>query len=151
MLILLSNLAPPPPPFTTMLWRRRSLLKCIQFYQRPLERDDATRCEPGHRRLTVAVAPRVRVRVCVRRRRKRFHAALLDERAGVAEHFRKAALLAVQPTDLLLERAERNFERAANKAARQDVCLLVVEATVDDALLCPTKLVVCGLTKPTIR
>src|SRR6266404_4817733 len=80
-----------------LLWSR-SLLKCFQFYQCPLKRDDATRCEPGHRRLTVAVSPRSRF---VRHRRG-LQPALLDERTGIGEHSRKAALLAVQPADLRL-------------------------------------------------
>lgn len=156
-----TNLASTPLPSLQtrgegeLLWsrcrNRRSLLKCFQFYQCPLERDDTTGREPWHRRLAVPVSPCPcpSHRVRVGRRRRRLRAALLDERAGVAEHFREAALLAVQPFDLGLERAERDFERAADKAAREDVGLLVVEAAVDDALLCPAELVVCGLTKPT--
>lgn len=108
-----------------MLWsrcrNRRNLLKCFQFYQCPLERDDTTGREPWHRRLAVPVSPSR-----VGRRRRRLRATLLDERAGVAEHFREAALLTVQPFDLGLERAERDFECAADKAAREDVGLLVV-------------------------
>ena len=100
-----------------LLWSR-SLLQCLQFYQCPLKRNDPAGGEPGYRGLAVAVAPCIRDRVRRRRHRRRgFRAALLDEGAGVAENFREAALLAVQPTDLHLERTERNFERAAHKAA----------------------------------
>ena len=96
-----------------LLWSR-SLLQCFQFYQCPLERDDPTGGEPGYRGLAVAVAPRVR---CRRHRRRGLRAALLDESAGIPKHFRETALLAVQPADLHLERAERDFKRAAHKAA----------------------------------
>ena len=58
-------------------------------------------------------------------------------------------MLAVQPVDLRLERAERDLERAANKAAREYVGLFVVEAAVDDALLRAAKLVVSRLAEPT--
>jgi hypothetical protein len=55
----------------------------------------------------------------------------------------------VQPADLRLERAKRDLECAADEAARENVRLLVVQPTIDDALLRSTKLVIGRLTEPT--
>ena len=147
-----------------MLWRRP--LQCFQLCQCSLKRDDASRSQPGHSRFPVAITG-TRGRGgggggggCSvgssggssdsrRRLLWRVPAALLDQSAGVAEHFGKPAVLVVQPVDLRLERAERDFERAPDKAAREDVRLFVVEPAVDDALLGPTELVVCRFAKPT--
>ena len=146
-----------------MLWRRP--LQCSQLCQCSLKRDDASRSQPGHSRFPVAITG-TRGRggggggsvgssssgdSSNRRRRLlwRFPAALLDQSAGVAEHFGEPAVLVVQPVDFGLERAERDFERAPHKATREDVRLFVVEPAVDDALLGPTELVVCRFTKPT--
>ena len=56
------RLPSPPSCSPRVLWSR-SLLQSLQFYQCPLERDDPAGGEPGHRKLAVAVAPRIRVHV----------------------------------------------------------------------------------------
>lgn len=140
-------------------------MECFQLCQCSLERDDASRGQPGHSRVPVAITG-TRGRGSGRggsnrgsgggggsSNRRRFlwrlRAALLDQSAGVAEHFGEPAVLVVQPVDFRLERAEGDFERAPYEAAREDVGLFVVQPAVDDALLGPTELVVRRFTEPT--
>lgn len=137
-------------------------MQCFQLCQYSLKRDDASRGQPWHSRFPVAITG-ARGRgsdgssggsgsssSSRRRFLRRFSAALLDQTAGVAEHFGEPTVLVVQPVDFRLERAERDFERASHKAAREDVRLFVVQPAVDDPLLGPTEFVVCGFTEPTL-
>ena len=59
-------------------------------------------------------------------------------------------MLMVQPVDFRLERAKRDLECAADKTAREDVRLFVVQPAVDNPFLGPTELVICRFTEPTI-